>query len=247
MKLYLIRHAESANNVLYDGTDDSDARYPDPEITDIGHQQGRRLAEFLAHPESEPRQHPFRDGDDRAFGFTHLYCSLMTRSILTAQYIADACNLRLEAHPELFELGGIYEMDDSGARVGLPGPNRAYFEDRFPELELPDSLGEQGWWNRPAETDELFVQRTRTALQNVIDQHAESEHCVGLVVHGDFIDQAINELMGVERRRDNYRTDWVANWACHNTSISRIDVHAGSRTVVYLNRLDHLPVELISW
>ena len=68
-----------------------------------------------------------------------------------------------------------------------------------------------------------------------------------MVVHGDFIDQFINELMGAPRHHHNYSNDWVANWTFHNTSISRIDFVNGSNTVVYLNRIDHLPAELISW
>ena len=41
----------------------------------------------------------------------------MTRSILTAEYIADACGLPLQALPDIFEKHGIYDIDDNGNLV----------------------------------------------------------------------------------------------------------------------------------
>ncbi len=247
-RLYLLRHAQSANNEVWDGSDFSPNRHPDPEITVIGHRQAETLADHLAHPQAEPRQHPFVAADASHFGLTHVYCSLMTRSILTAEYIADACGLELEALPDVFEKHGIWTLDDDGKPVGLPGPGRGYFTDRFPRLRLPGDLNPDGWWNRPIEEEPEFVERMRSVVDRYrqrMQQHPDEN--VALVAHGDFIDQFVNELMGVPRHRHNYATHWVANWAFHNTSISRIDFVDGSHNVVYLNRIDHLPNELVTW
>jgi broad specificity phosphatase PhoE len=70
---------------------------------------------------------------------------------------------------------------------------------------------------------------------------SNSDDCIAMVAHGDFIDQFVNELMGVVRHQPNYDNHWVANWTFHNTSISRIDFVDGSSNVVYTNRIDHLP------
>ena len=247
MRLYLIRHAQSANNAVFDGTDHYPNRTADPEITDIGHRQAQHLAEFLGRPDSEPRQYPYRVTTEHTFGLTHLYCSLMIRSILTAQYVAQACELKLQALPDIFEKGGLFETAHNGELVGISGPGRAYFQDRFEGLELPLELGEDGWWNRPKETEEDFFQRTTQALGNVFDRHADTDDRVGMVVHGDFIDQSINELMGVNRKPETSGSDWAANWVFHNTSVSRIDVAGGARNVVYLNRIDHLSPDCITW
>jgi 2,3-bisphosphoglycerate-dependent phosphoglycerate mutase len=126
-RLYLIRHAQSANNEIWDGSDHVTGRKPDPEITAIGHRQAETLAEHLAHPQAEPRQHPFNQAEEFHFGLTHVYCSLMTRSILTAEYIAAVCDLELQAHPNIFEKYGIYDVDGDGNLQGLPGPGRDYF------------------------------------------------------------------------------------------------------------------------
>ncbi|MCP4431257.1 MAG: histidine phosphatase family protein [Gammaproteobacteria bacterium] len=247
MKLYLIRHAQSANNQLWNGSDQVDGRQPDPEITDIGHRQAELLGEHLAHPLAEPRQHPYLPVDDSGFGLTHLYCSLMTRSILTAQYIANQCEIEQQALPDIFEKNGVYEFDEQGEMQGLPGPGREYFANRFPLLNLPESIGENGWWDRPAEDHEEFIGRVRSVVRSLKQQAIDAKTNIAMVVHSDFIDQFVNELMGVTRHGNNYKSDWVANWAFHNTSISRFDFNNGAHSVVYLNRIDHLPAELVTW
>ena len=249
MKLYLIRHAESANNAIYSSTGGERGRMPDPDITATGHQQAKLVGDHLADPRGEPQQHPLAAKQDAPhhFGLTHLYCSLMTRSILTAQYIAEACGLPLIAHPDIFEKGGIYELGAAGSMNGLPGPDRSYFNARFPNLELPPDLGDEGWYSRPFETEERFLQRIERALQDIMQRHAGTDDHVAMVVHGDFLDQFVNQMTGLARRPANYDNHWVANWAFHNTSLTRVDILADSQVIVYLNRLNHLPAELVTW
>jgi broad specificity phosphatase PhoE len=171
----------------------------------------------------------------------------MTRSIVTAEYIAGACDLELTALPEIFEKHGIYEIADDGVPRGLPGPGLSYFEQRFPRLNLPPEISPEGWWNRPFEDEVEFIQRMQQVVAGFRQRLADSDECVAMVAHGDFIDQFVNELMGVDRHQQNYDNHWVANWALHNTSISRIDFVNGSHNVVYMNRIDHLPNELVTW
>ncbi|MEM7293570.1 MAG: histidine phosphatase family protein [Pseudomonadota bacterium] len=248
MRLYLIRHAQSANNALWNGTDHVPGRSSDPEITSTGHRQAQQLAEHLSDPNAEPRQHPYKTVDHALFDLTHIYCSLMTRSILTAQYVANQTGLTLHALPDVFEKYGIYEVVDDGAMHGLPGPNKAYFSERFPDLILPHEFNPEGWWSRPAETEEEFVTRVRGCVTRIRQQSFGEEHRVAIVAHGDFIDQFINELMGVKRHAANYHSsDWVANWTFHNTSISRFDFQDDACSVVYLNRVDHLAQDIITW
>lgn len=249
MKLYLIRHAESTNNVLWGerGTDSVPGRSPDPEITDTGHKQAALLANHVMAPGTEPRQHPFDSDGEPSYQFTHLYCSLMSRSLQTADYIQKICQLELEALPDIYERMGLYESDGDGRLAAVAGPGRSYFETRFPQVKLPDSLTEEGWWNRPIESDQEFFIRVDRSLQSVINRHGDSNDCVALVVHGDYLDQCINHLMNVPRAQNNYKNAWVANWVFHNTSISRIDINNQARNVIYLNRIDHLPLDHVTW
>ena len=79
MKLFLVRHAQSENNVLWGkfGTDDLESRSADPKITDTGHQQASLLAKHLLEKNLIPKDDPVNGA--------RLYCSLMTRSIQTAE------------------------------------------------------------------------------------------------------------------------------------------------------------------
>lgn len=249
MRLYLIRHGESANNALMARSGQAFGRSPDPELTEAGHRQAELLAGYLAHPQGDPQQHPRFGpaGGAQGFGLTHIYCSLMTRSILTAQYVAKACGLPLVAHPDIFENQGIFHLAEDGTRTGLPGPERSYFEERFPELQLPEDMGPGGWYDRPHETDEMFLQRAEQVAGEFERRHGGSEDCVALIIHGNLIDQLINLFTGLGRRAENYDSHWEANWATHNTSITRIDFTANSKVVVYTNRAQHLPPDLITW
>ncbi len=246
-RLYLIRHAQSTNNQTWDGTPYHPGRESDPEITELGHRQAQTLARHLAHPEAEPRQLPFVAAERADFRLTHVYCSLMTRSVATADYVAEACGLELEALPDIFEYHGIYQANEHGVCEGLPGPNRDYFEQRFPRLALPEHIDGDGWWNRPYEEEDEFVTRVDGVVAEIGQRLADSDEHVAMISHGDFIDQFVNALMGVGRHRHNYDNHWVANWTFHNTSISRIDFVDGARNVVYLNRIDHLPNPLVTW
>lgn len=246
-RLYLIRHAESANNAIWDGSDFHAERAVDPEITDTGHAQAVALAQYLADSQSEPRQHPFNPAETLSHGITHLYCSLMTRSILTAEYIAKACGLPLEAMSDVFERHGNYEFDENRNRRGLPGYGREYFDSRFPNLSLPEDFNDAGWWSRPAEDDPAFLARMIRVVDNFKQRLWQSDEHIALVAHGDFIDQFVNELMGVDRHQHNYDNHWVANWTFHNTSISRIDFVDGAHNAVYLNKIDHLEPDLVTW
>jgi 2,3-bisphosphoglycerate-dependent phosphoglycerate mutase len=246
MRLYLIRHAESSNNVAYGSDDYHRFHISDPEITETGHRQAQLLARHLARPGSETCQRPEDNGSAKDYGLTHIYCSLMTRSILTACYIGEAFGIRPLALADVFERKGVYKVDDKGREVGVEGPARGYFEDRFPDLVLPGALDGNGWWNRPVESDRDFLARVKKSLERIIERHGESSDSIGLVSHGDYIDQCINELMGVDRLPPNYENPWEANWVTHNTSVSRVDLLNRSRNIIYLNRIDHLTIPFVT-
>ncbi len=165
---------------------------------------------------------------------------------MTAQYVAKACELPLAAHADIFEYHGVYEETADGGKVAVPGPDRKHFNRTFPNLELPAELGHGGWYNRPFETLEPFLQRSKQVALDFQRRHAGTEDSVALVIHGDLIDQLINEFTGSERHPENYADHRGTNWGVHNTSITRIDFTSRSRTVVYTNRLQHLPPELIT-
>jgi 2,3-bisphosphoglycerate-dependent phosphoglycerate mutase len=230
MTLYLIRHAQSANNDLSDRTGSSFGRVEDPELTPLGGRQARILAEYLAKD----------GGRDGEFGFTHLYTSLMVRSVATAAAVSLKCDLQPAAWPEVHERMGIFlEDEQTGELIGRPGKSRSYFQEHYPDLLLPDSLNEHGWWNRPAETEEQWRQRARDFLAELSKRHGNSEDRVAIVTHGGFYHEVLSALAGDSKQSGVWFT-------MHNTGITRIDFHSDHASLIYHNRLERLPPELVS-
>lgn len=229
MQLYFIRHGQSANNALWDATGASVGRSDDPELTVIGKQQAQLLAAYLAH------------GSNR-FGITHLYTSLMIRSIETALAVGEVLGLPVHSWEDLHETGGIFNEDEQGKLVGLPGKSRADFESAYPALLLHESLNAHGWWNRPFEDRALHPVRAQRVLSELLDKHGSSDDVVAVVSHGNFY----RHLMAVLLRMPDPQAVF---FGMNNTAMSRIDFSATEGELVfvqYQNRIDHLPLELIT-
>ncbi len=233
MQLYFIRHAQSENNVIWAQTQSENGRFPDPDITAIGHQQADCLANFLA--------------TKAEFQFTHLYTSLMSRAVSTGSYISKTCRLPLVAWEEIHERGGIFQIHpESGVREGLPGANRAYFEQRFPDFLLPNSLGNAGWWKRPFEQKEDSSQRVKLVLQELLRRHGGTDDKVAMVSHAGFGYDMLQALLRFTSPNSFTHSPMHVWIRIQNTSIFRIDFESDYFSLVYLNRLEHLPTKLIT-
>ena len=248
MQLYYIRHAQSENNLLWHRTGSSVGRSADPELTDVGWRQVQLLAQFLMVRGADPPQAVGEHDRQNVggFRFTHLYTSLMVRAVATGTAISEAIGLPLVGWKIVHETGGIYERDaETGEPVGIAGNDRAFFEERYPDLVLPESLGEEGWWNRPFETREERPARARRFLEELLERHGTTDDRVALISHGGFYNHVLSELF----RLPELRRVW---FSLNNAAITRIDFHQEGREgvepirVAYMNRVDFLPAELIT-
>ncbi|MBK7897441.1 MAG: histidine phosphatase family protein [Anaerolineaceae bacterium] len=241
----MIRHAQSENNDLWVRTGSSNGRSPDPLLTEVGQQQAHRLGQHIASGWSQAD--PDNDPHNRlGFNFTHLYSSLMVRAVATGWAIAKQVPLPLVAWETIHETGGIFERnEETKERVGLPGPNRAYFAQHHPYLALPEGLGEMGWWGeRPYETREQGMIRAKTFLDELQARHEPNDR-VAIVTHGGFFVAVLRTLFGYATMDNNEGQNRI--WLhANNTSISRLEFHDERVELVYLNRLDHLPTDLIT-
>jgi len=250
MQLYILRHAQSANNHLYTTTNSSVGRQADPPLTELGHQQAHLLARHLAAvPAGESfGVHAMRH-NRHGFGLTHLYTSLMLRAIVTASYVAEATGLPLHARPEAHEWGGLHTIDEaSGAEIGVPGPDRAFFTAQFPHLHLPEALGAAGWWgDRGREQPDEFLPRARRVWAELLARHGDTDDRVGLVTHGGFFQSLIAAVVPAE---GTLGAPGLAlehlRFTVSNASISRIDIKQGVARVLYTNQVAHLPDDLIT-
>ncbi len=238
MELYFIRHAQSANNRLYDETGAWNGREADPELTELGHEQARRLAEHVACANSETTR---RDYVNRGkFGFTHLYSSLMVRALSTASHLAAALGLPLIAWEDLHELGGIFVIDDeTGEHIGQPGKSRSELAARFPLAQLPTTLDGSGWWNREPESAEQQARRAQRFVFDLLERHGASDDRVAVISHGGFYNFVLAELLGLQAENGFW-------FNINNTGITRFNFVQEGIGLAYANRLEHLSAELIT-
>lgn len=251
MKLFIIRHAESANNRLVsdNGYDVYIAnRVQDPPITELGERQAEKLAEHLAadaHPESHENKLPLQPYS--GYGFTHLYCSPMLRSLQTAQPIYRTTGVVPEIWTDVHEHGGIF-LGNPRTGEGLktmPGMTRAQIEERFPGYGIPDTITEKGWFyfdyeDMPA--CHARAMRVARRLRERAKAHdgKDSEESIAMVVHGTFIDSLIKALL-------NQLPDRHFFFQHYNTAITRFDfLHDGTIILRYVNRTLHLPPDMFS-
>ncbi len=240
MQLYLIRHGQSANNHLWERTGSNVGRHEDPELTSLGRQQAALVAGFLQQADPTFDERDRNPQNVAGFGITHVYCSLMVRAVATGAAIAGALGLPLVGLRDAHETGGIYQPDPvTGVPIGLPGRTRSYFTAHYPQLRLPDSVDEHGWWNRPFEEDSECLPRAQRLTAWLLAQHGNTEDRVALVTHGGFYNYLMAALLDIpfDRRR------W---FVLNNVGITRIDFAPERTRIVYMNRADFLPKALIT-
>lgn len=241
MRFYFIRHGQSENNALWDETGSNKGRSVDPELTAIGHQQARYLAEYI-HGKDASARADGKNGEPKRdyFGFTHIYTSLMVRAVATATHLSDRLGIALMAWPEIHECGGMYEDgEEEDERIGLPGRPRSYFTRHYQKLLLPETVTEEGWYNRAFEAYEDRPLRAQRVLETLLAKHSHTGDRVAIISHGGFY----MELMRVMFQIGEANCWYVMN----NTAVSRFDIRPnGEVAMIYHNCTMHLPEHLIT-
>ncbi len=251
MKLFLIRHGESANNRLDDTVTDYDdymsKRCADPPLTELGERQAEAVAHHVATAQiPEHHRHDLELGSV-GYGITKLYCSGMLRAMQTTQPIARALGLQPTVWVDIHEHGGMFEgnpRSEAGV-TNYAGMTRTAMQDRFPGYILPAEITEAGWWHggyeamsgcnrRAAETAETLRTWAKADLEEARNEH------VALVVHGTFMDAVIKALTGQLPNEKIY-------YSHYNTAITRVDFLRDELAVLrYVNRSRHLSGELLT-
>jgi 2,3-bisphosphoglycerate-dependent phosphoglycerate mutase len=247
MQLYYIRHGQSINNANWESEGYTET--PDAWLTDIGKEQAHTLSEYLEKNQATVQHTGWDPHNRHGFGITHIYASLMERAAHTASYTARKLpQLPFAAWTDIHESGGIYGREGDMKHVGLPGKPRSFFEGNFPELALPQELDENGWWNRPVETEEECQLRAERVWLELLSRHRDREglpeHRVALVSHGTFFMHLMCAILNLPFRTASHGLGFW--FLLNNCSISRIALHKDEVTICYLNRTDHLPSHLIT-
>lgn len=221
MDLLVIRHGQSANNLVWERTGASIGRVAEPGLTDLGHEQARRLAAAFASG-----HYPVRP--------TALYCSLMTRAVQTAAPLADALDVDLHGHLDAFEVGGPLDWDGDPAieRRHHPGLGAAQLAALSPRLRLPEGAGEQGWWLGPVEDEADAPERARRLVADLRGRHTGEHEVVAVVCHAWFAQFVLRELLGIPTM-----TGWIG---IDNTGVSLVQQLGDDVIASWVNRLTHL-------
>jgi 2,3-bisphosphoglycerate-dependent phosphoglycerate mutase len=244
MILFFIRHAQSENNALWTTSNYDHGRSEDPELTELGKMQAQNLADFLltASPSAGT---PSDRNDKSGFQLTHIYSSLMIRAVETAAIIAQRLKMPVQALSDVHERGGIYRRDPiSGSKECLPGKDLYYYQEKFPQIILPDNFIESGWWDRrPVEDIENCRKRAGSFLQFLKNKHGETPDHVAVISHCAFYNDLLWNICSTGQN-----PPW---FHLVNTGISRIEyLQQGEEdyqvVLTYLNRFDHLQKDLIT-
>ncbi len=241
IELFIIRHAESGNNALNDNRD----RVVDPPITQLGERQSKILAQHLAMGATQDLVPGAAPGSARAqerkgYGITSLYCSPMLRSLQTAQPLKEALGLTPKVWVDIHERGGMFldQGNDLGS-VGYPGMTRSEILAGYPDYRLAPEITEDGWWNRGREDDATAGGRAIRVAEDLVAM-SDTEDRVAIISHGAFINILFKALLDQLPGNHIY-------YRHSNTGISRISIQKGRTTeVLSLNRLDHLPSDMVS-
>lgn len=242
LQLYFIRHGQSTNNVIMDENNHDEylfERKTDPELTPVGIEQARIVADSIAQPFTAQNDDP---QNRSGFGLTHLYCSLMVRAVRTGVEIAQKTNLPLVAWPELHETGGLFDVDIVDGEpvfIGQPGPGRSFFKAQFPQLVIPADLPEDGWYNREKEPRESYLLRAQAIIDRLLAEHGGADHRVGIVMHGGIFARILTAFFNIQAERF-----W---FLMNNCAISRVDITEKDQVrLIYMNKVDHFPDHLVT-
>ncbi len=252
MEVYIIRHGQSTNNAI---PSDSGTRAEreamrdyDPSLTALGKAQSDRLAEWFAGgdvriPWTDPETGYTRNDPMPNFRFDHIYCSPMYRALQTAAPLAKAMDVKPEVWIDIHEHGGIYLEKPDGI-VGYPGRTRSEILEEFPDYLLPDGITDSGWWRAENGHEErgLFYGRAiRVALElrRRSDNAEYRDKRLAIITHGTFIDALLKALFNMLPTRSMF-------FLHYNTALTRLDFNEWGVLVRCMNRVDHLPANMIS-
>ena len=243
MRLYIIRHGHVTyrRGIPLDSVPPEERSYlPDPALTEVGRKQAVLLGEHLSRDTALSEQPQPPPMDRSGFAITRLFCSPMRRALQTAQPVAAALGLQAEIWLDLHELGGIRhdEGDGRGAR-GFPGLSRAEVEEQFPGFIIPTDFSNAGWWNRPPEQEVEYLPRLVGVAQALRTMAKSKDEHVAIITHGTAASHILHALLGSQEHECFYFNH-------SNTGITSLTFRENEIVLRYLNRLEHLPDDLIT-
>ncbi|MCO8122742.1 histidine phosphatase family protein [Stieleria sp. TO1_6] len=221
MQLYMIRHAESANNAL-----PSYQRVEDPAITAVGRLQAQHLADWL-----------------KTLTADVMITSPFLRTLQTAVPVLNATDYRLDIWHDVFERGGCFRGFDEATLAGAMGMGKSEIlramGNHAPRCLLDETIDDNGWWGgRDRETEPAAQQRAEQVCQRLLKSFTENQIVV-LLIHADLKRLLLTEMMQGD-------VNVARLGPIRNVGITKVNRVAGSWQLDYFNSVSHLPAKLIT-
>lgn len=211
--IFLIRHAESANNAIWDGDADRfyAQRQADPPLTALGRRQAELLAACLAvggiGPLDEVRTSP------------------MLRAVETAVSIVTALVVAHIVDADVHENGGLFTGPPGVEATGHAGLTRLEIRALLPDAVIDSRIAADGWWDGGHEGEEARARRCRHAADRLrADASERPDARIAIVTHGGFSSRLIGDLLGIVGR--------TASFHLHNTAITHVEL-GGERPILH--------------
>lgn len=220
MLWFLIRHAQSRNNALPE-----EQRVEDPAITDLGHRQASALASWLGSARLD-----------------RLLTSPFRRALETTEYVRRRVRLPVLVWADLHEQGGCYAGHDPRRYVMRPGMARTEIESNFPGYQIEPSIGEHGWWRgRPYETMDAARARASRLIARMNSEFGTSADRIATVVHADFKQLLLQELLPVGDDRSSISWSGI-----YNAAVTAVEIRDGRPRLIQFNTTGHLSFDDLS-
>lgn len=219
MQLYLVRHAQSANNAQPEHL-----RVSDPGITEVGEQQAICLADWL-------------DGNS----FRHLLTSAFRRALQTATYIRRRTDHVPEVVVDVHEHGGCVDGWHDDNFVGRSGLNDDEVIAEFGEVKIETPIGADGWWKSKPREDYAQSRLRAQSVENYFRERlASQKETILCVTHADFLAMLLEEMFGDAIQEDSRFLD------LKNTGVTHVEWVDEKWKIHTMNSVDHLPHELVT-
>jgi 2,3-bisphosphoglycerate-dependent phosphoglycerate mutase len=218
LRLFLVRHAQSANNAQ-----EEQCRIPDPPITPLGVNQARCLAIAL-----------------RDMQVSNLFTSPFLRSIQTAFPAAEQLGLRPTIHRDLYEQGGCYRGYAVGDRHPMPGMGRSELQTLCPSWLIDPEISERGW-NELGHYESVIEARVRArrVAAWLTSQVPLTDSKWALIIHADFKLRLLEALLDREDIEQHLGS-------VVNTSITRLSNNRGRWKLDFWNAHQHLAYDQVT-
>lgn len=162
--------------------------------------------------------------------FRALYCSPLERALQTAAILHSRLHLPPYVYPAFSETGFSW---------GEPDATREQLQASYPHAILDASITSSGWAPSDHETEDEAYERAGAVARWLSARYPEPDASVLVVTHGHFGAILVGYLVGS-------LPCGYTRFSHNNGGISRVDIVDGQSKLRFLNRVAHLPEEMLT-